>query len=104
MRVGEVVILVAIFAVPVVLVMLEPDLGVALTYLPVLGAILVLGGLPRWVWVVLIVLGILGVHATWRYVLKPYQKDRVLTVIEPAPGSPTHRHAPTALPPDPEAP
>lgn len=27
-----------------------------------------------------------------------------MTVIEPAPGSPTHRHAPTALPPGPEAP
>lgn len=83
LRVSEVVIAVAIVALPVFLVMLEPDLGVALTYLPILAAVLVLGGLPRWVWIAIIVLGVLGVNATWQYVLQPYQKDRVLTVFQP---------------------
>jgi rod shape determining protein RodA len=83
LRLGEVVVAVAIVVVPVFLVALEPDLGVGLTYLPVLGGVLVLGGLPRWVWITLILLGLSGVHATWRYVLKPYQKERVLTVFEP---------------------
>ena len=83
LRVGDVVIAVAIVAVPVFLVVLEPDLGVGLTYLPVLAGVLVLGGLPRWVWIMLILLAVLGLHATWQYVLKPYQKDRVLTVFEP---------------------
>jgi rod shape determining protein RodA len=83
LRLGEVVIAVAIVAAPVFLVVLEPDLGVGLTYLPVLAGVLLLGGLPRWVWIVLVLLAVLGAHATWRYVLKPYQKDRVMTVFEP---------------------
>ena len=83
LRVGEVVIVVAIVTVPILLVVLEPDLGVGLTFLPVLAGVLVLGGLPRWVWIALIVLAVLGVNATWRYVLQPYQKDRVLTVFQP---------------------
>ena len=76
-------IAVAIVTVPILLVVLEPDLGVGLTYLPVLAAVLVLGGLPRWVWIVLIVFAVLGGNATWRYGLKPYQKDRILTVFQP---------------------
>lgn len=83
LRLREVVIAVAIVAAPMMLVALEPDLGVALTYLPVLAGMLFLGGLPRWAWIMLIVLALLGVHATWKYVLKPYQKDRVMTVFEP---------------------
>jgi rod shape determining protein RodA len=83
LRLGEVVVAVAIVAVPFVLVALEPDLGVGLTYLPVLAVVLVLGGLPRWVWIMLILVAVLSVHATWRYVLRPYQKDRVMTVFEP---------------------
>jgi rod shape determining protein RodA len=83
LRVGEAMVAATIVAVPVMLVVLEPDLGVALTYLPVLAAVLALGGLPRWVWIVLVLLGLFGVHATWSHFLKPYQKDRVLTVIEP---------------------
>ena len=83
LRVGDVMMAVGIIAVPVLLIALEPDLGVGLTYLPVLAAVLVLGGLPRWVWIMLILLTVLGLYATWQYVLKPYQKDRVLTVFEP---------------------
>jgi rod shape determining protein RodA len=83
LRVGDVVVAVALVAAPVLLIVLEPDLGVGLTYLPVLGGVLLLGGLPRWVWIMLFLLAVLGVHATWQYVLKPYQKDRVLTVFEP---------------------
>ncbi len=65
------------------LIILEPDLGVALTYLPILAALLWLGGLPRFVWVLFIVLALLGANAAWQYVLKPYQKERVMTVFNP---------------------
>ncbi len=83
LRIGEVVVAVAIVTVPIILIVLEPDLGVALTYLPILGGVLLVGGLPRWVWIVLIVLAAVGADATWQYVLKPYQKERVLTVLQP---------------------
>jgi rod shape determining protein RodA len=65
------------------LVALEPDLGVTLTYLPVAAAALWLGGLPRWTWIVLVLLALLAVGVTWNNVLKPFQKERVLTVLDP---------------------
>jgi rod shape determining protein RodA len=83
LRVGEVVTAMAIVMAPVGLIVLEPDLGVALTYLPILAGLLILGGLPRQVWLVLVIVAILGAFASWRYVLEPYQKDRVLTVFQP---------------------
>jgi rod shape determining protein RodA len=83
LRVAETLAAAAIVATPMLLIVLEPDLGVALTYLPVLAGVLILGGLPRWVWITLIILALVGVNLSWRYVLQPYQKDRVLTVFQP---------------------
>lgn len=68
---------------PVVLIVLEPDLGVGLTYLPVLGAALWLGGLPRGLWVALLVLTVFAAGAGWQVALKPYQKERVRTLLDP---------------------
>lgn len=65
------------------LVALEPDLGVAITYLPVLVTALWLGGLPRWAWIGLVVLALLVGVVAWNTVLKPFQKERVLTVLDP---------------------
>ncbi len=65
------------------LVALEPDLGVTLTYLPVAAAALWLGGLPRWAWVGLLALVILVGVIGWHTVLKDFQKERVLTVLDP---------------------
>src|ERR1019366_3364910 len=68
--------------VPVVLVLLQPDLGLALTYLPFLAAALFFGGIPgRW-WAVLIVSGTLAIGGSW-FLLKDYQKDRIRTFLDP---------------------
>lgn len=68
---------------PMVLVLLQPDLGVAFTYLPVLLAALWIGGLRRTTWLGLAVAGFLGLVLAFAYVLKPYQKERILTLFQP---------------------
>ncbi len=68
---------------PVALILAEPDLGVALTYTPVFAAGLWLGGIPGRVWVILIVLAVVSAGIGWTTVLRPYQKERVLTVFDP---------------------
>ncbi len=73
----------AMVGVVVALVAAEPDLGVALTYLPVLAGALWLGGVPTRVWVVLALVGVVAVGVVWKVGLKPYQKERVLTVLDP---------------------
>ena len=75
--------LVGVTAVPAVLVMLQPDLGTALTLMAILLAALWLGGLPWRTWVVLLVGGALMVGAAWLWVLKPYQRERILTFADP---------------------
>src|SRR5450830_2163025 len=74
--------LAAAIGVPVILVMLQPDLGVALTYLPFLLTALFFGGLPRRWWAILIVSGTLAVGGSW-FLLKDYQKDRIRTFLDP---------------------
>ena len=67
---------------PVILVLLQPDLGLALTYLPFLAAALFFGGIPwRW-WAILILGGSLAIGGSW-FLLKDYQKDRIRTFLDP---------------------
>jgi rod shape determining protein RodA len=72
----------AIVAVPVGLVLLEPDLGVALTFGPALVIGWWLGGLRPRVWVVVGLLSVITAGVAWTTLLKPYQKERVLTVLD----------------------
>lgn len=74
--------LAALVGLPMVLVMKEPDLGTALTYLPVLICGVLMAGL-RWKYL-LIITAILVVSLPIGYhFLKPYQKDRLVSFIYP---------------------
>ncbi len=74
--------LVGVVALPIGLILLQPDLGVALTYVPFLLAALYLGGLRPRVWAGLVLAGSLAAGASW-FVLKDYQKDRIRTFLDP---------------------
>ena len=64
------------------LIFLEPDLGTALTYLPILGVGVFLAGLPWRYWVTIAV--ILAVAVPIGYTsLKPYQKGRIVSFLDP---------------------
>ncbi|MGO9863717.1 MAG: rod shape-determining protein RodA [Terriglobales bacterium] len=73
----------AIVGFPMLLVLRQPDLGTALTYLPVAVMGLFLGGL-RWkqALIVVMILGLL-VPVAWYKVLKSYQKERLTSFINP---------------------
>ncbi len=69
--------------VPMLLVMKQPDLGTALTYLPVLAGGILLAGVR---WQYLAVLGVvlaLTLPVAWHF-LQDYQKARLTTFIDPA--------------------
>lgn len=67
---------------PALLVAAQPDLGMALTYLPILLAAMWLGGLPWRAWAGLVVAAALLAGGAWAFYLKPYQKERVLTFVD----------------------
>ena len=73
-----------LIAIPLVLVMLQPDLGTALTIMLVSGSIVLFMGVKKWS-VALILIAIIGVSFySWHYTLKSYQKDRIRTFINPS--------------------
>jgi rod shape determining protein RodA len=69
---------------PMALVMIQPDLGTALTYLPILGVGVFLAGF-RWQYAAAIVV-IVAVIAPISYwlVLKDYQRQRVVSFLDPS--------------------
>ena len=72
-----------IAAIPMALVLKQPDLGTALTYVPVAIMALFLGGIQfRHAAVILIVAGVL-MPTVWHYGLKPYQKERLTNFLHP---------------------
>jgi len=74
--------LVALLGLPMVLVMKQPDLGTSLTYLPILVCGILMAGL-RWKYL-LVITGILVVTLPiGYYFLKPYQKNRLVSFINP---------------------
>jgi rod shape determining protein RodA len=72
----------AIVAIPMLMVLRQPDLGTALTYLPIAIMGLFLGG-ARWKQglVVLIIAGAM-MPIAW-HVLKPFQRDRLTSFMQP---------------------
>jgi rod shape determining protein RodA len=73
----------AVVAAPAFLVLLQPDLGMALTYIPILLSAFWLGGLPWKTWVGIVLVGVAFVGGAWTWFLKPYQRERILTFADP---------------------
>ena len=72
-----------IVAVPMAMVLKQPDLGTSLTYIPVLICALFLGGIKFKHAISILLLGTLMIYPVWRWGLKPYQKARLTSFSEP---------------------
>jgi rod shape determining protein RodA len=68
---------------PLLLIMIQPDLGTALALVPVLIGIAYVGGIRLRVAGVLLALTIVAAPIVWTYALKDYQKARVVTFLDP---------------------
>ena len=72
----------ALFAAPMFLVARQPDLSTALSYAPILFMGVFIAGL-RWKYVLVLALaGALILPLAWQY-LRPYQKERLITFMDP---------------------
>ncbi len=72
----------ALVGVPMLMVLRQPDLGTALTYLPIAIMGLFLGGMKARHAIVILVIGALLAPVAW-HVLKPYQRDRLTSFMQP---------------------
>ncbi len=70
--------------VPFILVLMQPDLGTAMTIVLIAGSMVLFMGVKKWS-VALILIAVLGLSFySWHYTLKPYQKDRIKTFLNPS--------------------
>jgi rod shape determining protein RodA len=70
-------------ALPFVLVVLQPDLGTAVSLLPMLLGALILAGLKKKTLALIVILALISGMAGWSFFLKDYQKKRLTTVVFP---------------------
>ena len=74
----------AITAVPLLLIMQQPDLGTAVTLVPVLFAAAYVAGMPMRIFGILALAGVLAAPIAWKFALQDYQKERISTFINPS--------------------
>ena len=66
------------------LVIIQPDFGSAMLLIAVWGALLLISGIRRSHLIVMVLLCIVTMAASWLFILKPYQKDRVTSFWDPS--------------------
>ena len=73
----------AIIALPVGLIAVQPDFGTAATFAPLVGVAMFFGGIRlRW-WLAMILAGVIIAPVGYFYFLKPYQRERVMIFLNP---------------------
>lgn len=70
-------------AVPLLLIAKQPDLGTAMTLLPVFLGVAYLAGLRMRLLAVIVLIGALMAPIAWQFALKDYQRQRIETFFDP---------------------
>ena len=73
----------AITAVPLLVIARQPDLGTAVTLLPVVFAVAYVAGMPMKIFGILALTGLLVAPIAWKFALQDYQKERIATFLAP---------------------
>jgi rod shape determining protein RodA len=68
---------------PVGLILMQPDFGTAATFFPLVAVAMFFGGIRWRIWVVMIGGALIVAVLGWG-LLKPYQKERILTFLDPS--------------------
>jgi len=73
----------AIVAGPMLLILKQPDFGMTLVFVPVIMAMLMLGGLPKRHIIAILLIGLSLMPLMINFVLKPYQRARIVAFVDP---------------------
>ncbi len=71
-------------SVPLFLIIVQPDLGTALTFVSIVGGAFILAGLRKKAIILFLLLTLLSGAAGWKFFLKDYQQRRLTTLLDPA--------------------
>ncbi|HEX9985297.1 MAG TPA: rod shape-determining protein RodA [Thermoanaerobaculia bacterium] len=73
----------AIIGAPVALIIIQPDFGTAASFFPLVAVAMFFGGIRARVWTAMILVVALALPLGWAFFLKPYQRERVMTFLNP---------------------
>ncbi|MCK8601132.1 rod shape-determining protein RodA [Desulfoferrobacter suflitae] len=80
---GKLIIPALLTGAPIVLILLEPDLGTAICVITISATLIFFMGI-RWRYILISALGFVPlIWPIWHHVLKPYQKTRILILLRP---------------------
>jgi rod shape determining protein RodA len=79
----QILVAVAIVAVPMVLVLVEPDLGSSMMFAPILLGMLLVAGVRLRVLLIAALAAVVLAAGMWSFGMKSYQRQRVLTFLSP---------------------
>jgi rod shape determining protein RodA len=71
-----------ILGLPMFLIIIQPDLGTAVAFAPLIGVAMFFGGIKPKFWLIAILIALVVVPSGW-FVLHDYQKRRILTFLNP---------------------
>ena len=74
----------ALTAVPLIIIARQPDLGTAVTLLPVAFAVAYVAGMPMRLVGILAIVAVLAAPVAWQFALQDYQKERISTFLDPS--------------------
>ncbi|HML96361.1 MAG TPA: rod shape-determining protein RodA [Thermodesulfobacteriota bacterium] len=75
---------VLLVALPLVLVMLQPDLGTGLLIILISGSMILFMGVKKITLAIILAVVVGFSYPAWHYFMKPYQKSRIMTFLDPA--------------------
>lgn len=82
-KAGHMLIIAVLVITPTALIAMQPDLGTALLIATAGFLVLVLAGMSFWLMAVLGLMSVPGAMVLWNYFMQDYQKQRVLTLLNP---------------------
>ncbi len=69
---------------PMILILKQPDMGMTIVWVPVMLAMLFVSGLPKRYLIAILLLGVAAVPIEINFLMKPYQRDRIVSFTDPA--------------------
>ena len=80
----DLIIAATLTGIPFLIIARQPDLGTAVTLLPVVFAVAYVAGMPMRIIGILALVGLLAAPIAWRFGLQDYQKERISTFLDPS--------------------
>lgn len=80
---GSFSLVMLIIGAPIALIAMQPDFGTAATFAPLVAAAMFFGGIRPRYWLIAFLILLIAAPLGWYFVLRDYQKDRILTFLNP---------------------